>query len=384
MASPAGNGLILAMNLAIVCSIPYSPLRFPAPLSLPSLFPPRGIHLANGADASTSMAISYQTPNTTSDDYVATAQIGTAPAKYERVVHGFSMQPYQCGVLSGYQHHVNITGLQGGTKYFYRVGSDVYGWSPQYHFTTGPSGPQNTSFIFYGDMGVEYSDASIKLIEDMVSKDEVDFLVHNGDISYADNLYYDRNGTGYLDWMDTFYDNIRGFATTMPIMFAPGNHEWPCDMAEYKRRQAMMPSHDAGSWNSSNWYAHTFGQIRMISLSGENGELQDNTTPQFKWLKQQLRIALVDKEAGRISWIFTHSHYMRQPTGYCTYDYGQPSSTDPTEICCVENCNQTSFQKEVEDLFVQYHVDVHFTSHEHVYERTYPVYRYKKVWGLMS
>jgi len=72
---------------------------------------------------------------------------------------------------------------------------------------------------------------------------------------------------------------------------------------------------------------------------------------------------------------------MRQPTGYCTYDYGQPSSTDPTEICCVENCNQTSFQKEVEDLFVQYHVDVHFTSHEHVYERTYPVYRYKKVVG---
>ena len=33
--------------------------------------------------------------------------------------------------------------------------------------------------------------------------------------------------------------------------------------------------------------------------------------------------------------------------------------------------------KYVEDLFVKYHVDVHLTAHQHVYERTTPVYRYQ-------
>lgn len=47
----------------------------------------------------------------------------------------------------------------------------------------------------------------------MAAADEFDFVIHNGDISYADNKIASRTKPGvapsiYNDWMDVYYANI--------------------------------------------------------------------------------------------------------------------------------------------------------------------------------
>jgi len=43
---------------------------------------------------------------------------------------------------------------------------------------------------------------------------------------------------------------------------------------------------------------------------------------------------------------------------------------------CVDDF-MTPLNKVVEDMFVKYGVDMHMTAHQHVYERTTPIYRYQ-------
>ena len=52
-----------------------------------------------------------------------------------------------------------------------------------------------------------------------------------------------------------------------------------------------------------------------------------------------------------------------------------PSSLDGGALCVDKFMSATA--KHVEDLFVEHHVDIHITAHQHVYERTTPVYRYQ-------
>jgi hypothetical protein len=54
-----------------------------------------------------------------------------------------------------------------------------------------------------------------------------------------------------------------------------------------------------------------------------------------------------------------------------------PTSASEAPVDACVDSFMTTTNKYVEDMFVQYGVDVHVTAHQHVYERTTPVYRYK-------
>eukprot|EP00729_Bicosta_minor_P023817 gene23817-27041_t len=90
------------------------------------------------------------------------------------------------------------------------------------------------------------------LLAKMAAADEFDFVIHNGDISYADNKIASRTKPGvapsiYNDWMDVYYANISAYATLKPYMLSPGNHEGPCDYGEYEARASAMPHFGAAS-----------------------------------------------------------------------------------------------------------------------------------------
>merc|ERR1712166_655015 len=89
--------------------------------------------------------------------------------------------------------------------------------------------------------------------------------------------------------------------------------------------------------------------------------------------------------------IITHVHYPNSPAGYCSSKMayccadgrvGLRSEPEGTEHhasvrgSCVNNF-MTPVNRYAEDLFAKYGVDVHLTAHQHVYERTTPVYRYE-------
>jgi len=116
------------------------------------------------------------------------------------------------------------------------------------------------------------------------------------------------------------------------------------------------------------------------------------------WLEKDLAAATAMRAAGKIDWIITHVHYPNVPTGYCSSKMGYccakgnvgmrteledfaagytplPVDNNGTTGTCVTSF-MTEVNKYAEDLFVKAGVDVHITAHQHVYERTTPVYRY--------
>lgn len=180
-------------------------------------------------------------------------------------------------------------------------------------------------------------------------------------------------------------------------MLSPGNHEAPCDYAEYEARAALMP-HWSSRSSDMQYYSYNVGNVHVVSLSGEAGRFGSVNSTEVQWLEADLAAADAARRRGDIAWIITHVHYPNVPTGYCsshmTYccangrqglrqrleglqrSQALPSfGANNAAPSCVDGF-MTPVNKYVEDLFVQYHVDVHITAHQHVYERTTPVYRY--------
>jgi len=295
-------------------------------------------------------------------------------------------------------HYCNMTGLTPSTEYVYRFGDATVGLSDPFTFVSQPAvgstGP--VTAVMYGDMGLDYSDGTRAMLARWAQTAKrgdpewFDFVVHNGDISYADNRIGVRNGTLYQDWMDVFYANVSRYAALKPYMLSPGNHEAPCAYGEYNVRAAAMPHWGSGSADVQ-YYSYTVGPLHVIALSGESGRLNSNTTAEAVWLAKDLEKAAAARARGEISWIVTHVHYPNIPTGYCSSmmryccadgNVGLRGELEGSErfragnTTCVEG-HATPMNLWAEDLFVAHGVDVHFTAHQHVYERTTPVYRYK-------
>ena len=111
-------------------------------------------------------------------------------------------------------------------RYYYRFGSGN-ALSPIASFMGAPypdTKMRRTRFIGFGDMGTfypPYNADSIGALDvtNMIGReiDEVDFILHFGDISYA-------RGRGYI-W-DQFMTQMEDVARAVPYMVGVGNHEY--------------------------------------------------------------------------------------------------------------------------------------------------------------
>lgn len=113
---------------------------------------------------------------------------------------------YSGGGWNGWIHTAKMTNLIPGTSYFYQVGSGTTNqWSKIFSFKTEPLNRNRKitiarymkdiltftiCFFIYlfsiADMGNFNSENTIKQIQNRVESGSIDFLLHNGDISYAD------------------------------------------------------------------------------------------------------------------------------------------------------------------------------------------------------
>lgn len=142
--------------------------------------------------------------------------------------------------------------------------------------------------------------------------------------------------------------------------------------------------------------------MHVIALSGESGRFHGLNAPEVAWLEADLAAAAAARERGEIGWIISHVHYPNVPTGYCSsmmayccadgrvglrselegrerygdLELGDGEGARDGAAACVDSF-MTNTSRAIEDMFVTYHVDVHLTAHQHVYERTTPVYRYE-------
>lgn len=145
---------------------------------------PQQVHLSLGATPS-EMVVTWLTVDATN----------TSVVEYGSVKDNFRLDRNQTGsselfVDGGsekrrmYIHRVLLTKLTPGEGYAYHVGSDNFGWSEVFWFTTMREGNDwSVRFAVYGDLG-NVNGVSIPRLQQEVQRNHFDAILHVGDMAY--------------------------------------------------------------------------------------------------------------------------------------------------------------------------------------------------------
>ncbi|KAL0023220.1 hypothetical protein WJX79_005106 [Trebouxia sp. C0005] len=291
-------------------------------------------------------------------------------------------------------HTFIMTDLEPGEWYEYRLRDS----SDTLSFRASPRpGPESqVSFVVYGDMGESYHARAkapgARATADYVTRDvidnDVDLVVHVGDLSYA-------NGDPEI-W-DTFMDYIEPYSSRAPYMIGIGNHEYDYRTGKEKHRshskdpsgasspydpdwgnygndsggecgvatarRFIMPeayldaaqqeaANHGSSVNSPFWYSFDYGSVHFVMLSTEH-----DVTPgshQYRWLEQHLE----GIDRCLTPWLVVGMHR-------------------PMYVVHPHKSNRIvaeHLRASLESLFNQYNVDLVVSGHVHSYARTCNVY----------
>lgn len=240
-------------------------------------------------------------------------------------------QTYNHGGWIGWIHYVTFP-VSPNTSYVYVVGSDTYGWTNSFEFTTyDPSKPFKA--IVIGDMGATSdSDNNIALITKWVNEKKIDAVLHIGDISYANGVQ--------RTW-DLYFRKIEPFASRVPYMVICGNHELPFNFSAYKTR-FVMPQRE---FDNMMWWLDLDNLgVRFIATSTES----IYNTPQVTKENLELLRKLLQENKRNI--------WMGHRPLWCT---------TKTSDCQ----NDAEHLRELLEKLLQKYTKVAITAHVHNYER---------------
>ncbi|WP_282938564.1 metallophosphoesterase family protein [Paenibacillus sp. RC67] len=230
-------------------------------------------------------------------------------------------------------HKAEITGLEPGTAYSYRVGSGKdTGWSEPSSFMTEVVGTSAFSFINVTDsQGVTEGDFEIwgrALDKAFQTFPEARFVVHNGDLTEDP-----EDETGW----DYFFGKTKSWLKQFPFMPVTGNHDEIDKNADRYLAHFNLPVNGAEGSTPGTNYSFDYGNAHFIVLNTES-----NINEQTKWLRNDL--AHTDK-----LWKIVAVHRGA---------YGG---------------NMYTKTEKWTSLFDEYKVDLVLQGHNHEYSRSYPL-----------
>ena len=277
-------------------------------------------------------------------------------------------QAFGVPIKSVMMHRAKLTGLACGTFYTYSVG-DGTADSPSLNFTTAPPvGPAAypVRFIAYADMGISNSENTAAMVSDFVNAGKASFVIHAGDIAYADNRASIRNGTEYEDVLNQFYTEVSPYSQVVPYISSSGNHEilgpapgfaTPNFLAYRSRMSPTLPWKAAGG--SEFWYSWTHGPITFVAFDID--QPYDAGSPQHAWLSTTL--AGINRAVT--PWVVAYSHFPM----YCSNFFWCCTSPD------CSTGDSATFRRIYEPLFTapESRVDVFISGHVHAAELIKPV-----------
>ncbi|KAK9804531.1 hypothetical protein WJX73_005386 [Symbiochloris irregularis] len=368
---------------------------------------------------------------TTRDPGTPTVKYGTKSGTYTKTATGKTVTynaQSMCGspandtgyVPPGSLHRVNLTGLTTSTRYYYVFGDPSFGFSKEFTFLSAPKiGPNETvHFLAIADLGHTELDGSneydydesadplnfvptgtfdrayqtlTQLIYDnefqqqgsrttveMMANDttqEWTLILLNGDISYA---------RGMQTMWDIFMDQMEQLTAFVPLMLTNGNHEvdWVDNGCRYALNGNIdsggecgipyfarfdMPYNTTQQWTNqwerpgpssgAAWYSYDHGPIHFVTYSTEYDF--NAGSPQYEFIVTDLQ----NVNRTLTPWVVLNGH---RPI-YTTSSSGGGFSSVTTVARDLRNA--------LEDVLYQYEVDLSWHGHDHIYERTCPVYQ---------
>eukprot|EP00742_Colponemidia_sp_Colp-10_P008603 GILJ01009327.1.p1 GENE.GILJ01009327.1~~GILJ01009327.1.p1 ORF type:complete len:906 (+),score=113.35 GILJ01009327.1:42-2720(+) len=267
---------------------------------------------------------------------------------------------YHQGDWNGYLYSAVVSNLPSKAKRFLEFYICDLDWSEIFASKYTLRKPLHTedrqpfSFAIVGDMGVETSDNTISALTDLAESGRIDFLLHNGDIAYADG-----NDFGSMHKWDLFMNKMERMVSGIPYVVTAGNHEVRYNFTAYKRRFRMpgWSQPPTSSLSDDNLYFNfTYSYAQFITVSSEH-DLRPGST-QYRFLVNSLRAAQLNRASRPWTIVFFH-----RPL-YCSNTGGD-----------LEDCQSYAPQlrQSLESLFNRYKVDLVITSHIHSYERLFPI-----------
>jgi hypothetical protein len=254
-----------------------------------------------------------------------------------------SITPVTYRGLRGYVHHVELTGLEPDTIYYFISGHPDYGWSEERAFRTAPD--QRTSFRF-----VEGSDSQARpedwpkdrdIISRLMAQHNPSFVLFPGDLVeiWNDQKEWDN----LLASLSMYWISEEGL--TIPIIPAPGNHDVRAS-GDYDPKKDATNYHEQFNLpGNEQWYALSWGPDLRIFVLDTEATGENSWPQQLAWLESEL-------EASE-SYLWKIVIFHR--------DMVSSRGPNPDRI------------KDLAFLFDKYHVDLVIQGHAQVYERSHPL-----------
>jgi predicted phosphodiesterase len=236
----------------------------------------------------------------------------------------------------GRRHAVALTGLDPGSTYHYRVEGVGGSWTTGC-FRTAPAGDDSRfSFAVVGDSG---SGGKGQLaVAALLERLRPDLVLHTGDVVYpaGQERHYDRR----------FFAPYRNLIKTVPLFPVLGNH----DVRRGKDLAFLANFHPPldSPGSTMRYYSFDWGNAHFVALDSElyHGDRGSDPEEQRDFLGRDLA-------ATRKRWRIVFLH--RSP-------YGSSRHGGDEKV-----------REDLEPLFAKHGVDLVFSGHDHVYERTVPI-----------
>ena len=259
------------------------------------------------------------------------------------------------------------------------------GQSETYSFFSPPKPGQPTTMALVGDVGQTFHSLQtmysiFKASSPDPSQQVVSQLIIAGDLSYADSDPH--RWSSWLDWMEPALRSV-------PLHTAAGNHEIECTThgdifvpyehyfkmpnrvappktkpvpESYRKtlwkHSCSTPSEFVGEYDYGNsFYSFEHGLSKVIVLNSYTNTSKGS--PQYNWLLQELK-----NRTNRtwFPWLLVVFHAPLQTTF----------------LGHVDEIESRQMKEAMEDLFIQYRVNLIISGHDHAYMRTYPMVHGKR------
>jgi len=222
-----------------------------------------------------------------------------------------------------YIHKTWIEDLEPGRNYQYRIEGPGVAAGP-FAFKTAPENTDRARFIVYGDSRTN-PDTHRRLVEAMMKIENLDFIVHVGDLL--------SSGNKYEQWGPQHFDVVKGLCESIPMYIAKGNHEG--DNGNYEK--LLVPP------GEKNNFAFDFGPVHYFCGDNSSKKVEPNSLLG--------RIAR-DARAATATWKFVTYHVPSINFGHHWSAWGYPEAL-PT--------------------ISRAGVDFVIAGHSHLYERFCPI-----------